>query len=694
MSNPLLDKEYKHRLDAIPFHLIKTEHYMPAIEEALKQARQNFERVRSNPEPPTFDNTILGMDFGDEQLDYVAGIYFNLHGAESDAEFKALAQKISPMLAEFSSFIMTDELIFKRVQAVYEQECLQREKPVPDFKDKAQMERCERWRYVERVYKSFKRNGALLSPEDKKKLTAIDMELSTLSPKFSDNVLDATNAFELVLTDPTDVEGIPESALQAARFRAQKKGYESGWLFNLQMPNLIPVLTYCKKREIREQMQRAYGSRAFNDKFDNQENILRTLQLRHQRAKLLGYETHAHYILEERMALTPEAASAFLEKIYDVAYPAARAEIEELKAFAKETDGLEELMPWDYSYYSTKLKERKFQFDPEQLRPWFKLENVLEGLFLVANRIYGITLKQVDDVPVYHPDVTTWEVYAADGSYLGLLYLDMFPRETKRGGAWMNALRGQGLYSEGMRRPHVINVANLTPSTPEQPSLLRLDEVRTVFHEFGHALHGLLSDCRYKALAGPSVLWDFVELPSQIMENWLLEKEALNLFAKHHQTGEPLPGELLDKVLAARNFHAGNSNLNQLRYALLDFAWHLADPDSLGSVDEFENKCIRRFLLMPPTPGSNISCAFSHIFAGGYSAGYYSYKWAEALEADAWSLIKEKGIFNPEVTYAFRDLILSRGNSVHPMDLFVAFRGRQPDPDALLKRDGLLPEVS
>lgn len=690
MSNPLLEKENKHRLEAIPFDRIKTEHFMPAIEATLKTARENFAKIRSNPEPPTFDNTIMAMDFGDEQLDYVTSIYFNLLGAESDAEYKALAQQISPMLAEFSSSIMTDELIFQRVKAVYEQECKSKEKPLPDFGNKEQMQRCERYRYVEKVYKSFIRNGAMLSPEDKKRLTEIDMELSKLSPKFSDNVLDATNAFELHLTDPADVEGIPQNALHAAAYRAKQKGKEGGWLFNLQMPNLIPVLTYCRKREIREKMQKAYASRAFNDKFDNQENIKRTLELRAERAKLLGYKTHAHYVLEERMALNPHTATDFLEKIYDIAYPAAKAEIEELKSFAKEMDNLEELMPWDYSYYSTKLKEKKFQFDPEQLRPWFKLENVFEGLFIVVNKIYGITLKQVHDVPVYHKDVTTWEVYAEDKSFLGLIYLDMFPRETKRGGAWMNGLRGQGLYSDGMKRPHVVNVANLTPSTDEQPSLLRLDEVRTIFHEFGHALHGLLSDCSYKALAGPNVLWDFVELPSQIMENWLLEKEALNLFAKHYETGEPLPDELLDKVLAARNFHAGNANLNQLRYAMLDFAWHLADPAQIKDVDEFENQVIKRFLLMPQTPNSSISCAFSHIFAGGYSSGYYSYKWAEALEADAWSLIKEKGIFNHEVTYAFRDKILSKGNSVHPMDLFVAFRGRQPDPDAMLKRDGLV----
>lgn len=688
--NPLLEYVNEHRLKATPFHLIKTGHFMPAFEATLEIARKNVDLIRNDKSLPTFENTILGMDYAGEQLDYVSEIYFNLHGAESDAEFKALAQQISPMLSEFSSSIMTDDNIFYRVKCVYDQECNGKEKPVPDFTNKEQMKLCERYRLTDKVYKSFIRNGAMLSCQDKQKLTEIDKELSKLSPKFSDNVLDATNAYEMHLTDASEVEGIPESALQAAAYRAKQKGKESGWLFNLQGPNLMPVLTYCKNRKIRETIQKAYASRSFKDAFDNQENIIRIHQLRFERAQLLGFKTHSHYVLEERMAESPEAAVAFLDKIYNIAYPAAKEELEEIKAFALATDGITDFMPWDYSYYSTKLKEKKYQFDPEQLRPWFKLENVLEGLFLLANKIYGIKLHQVTDVPVYHKDVTTWEVHDEDDSFLGLLYLDMFPRETKRGGAWMSSFQGQGLYSDGMKRPHVINVASLTPSTDEQPSLLRLDEVRTVFHEFGHGLHGLLSDCNYKALAGPSVLWDFVELPSQIMENWLLEKEALNLFARHYQTGELLPEELLNKVLDARNFCAGNANLGQLRYAMLDLSWHLTNPSDITDVDTFEKKVLERYAVMPSTPNSNISCTFSHIFAGGYSSGYYSYKWAEALEADAWSYIKEKGIFNHEATYAFRNIILSKGNSVHPMDLFVAFRGRKPDPDALLKRDGLI----
>jgi Zn-dependent oligopeptidase len=390
------------------------------------------------------------------------------------------------------------------------------------------------------------------------------------------------------------------------------------------------------------------------------------------------------------MAESVATAPGFLEKIYAVAYPAAKKEVQEVMDFARETDGITDFQPWDMSYYSNKLKEQRYAYDPEELRPWLKMENVLEGLFKVANHIYGIKVKQVHDVPTWHKDVSTWEVYDGSDSFLGLMYMDLFPRDTKRGGAWQTSFQGQGLHSDGLRRPQVAIVASLTPSTADQPSLLRLDEARTIFHEFGHALHSLLADGYYKALSGTSVLWDFVELPSQIMENWLLEEEALNLFARHHETGEPLPKELLDKVIAAKNFQAGLANLTQLRYAMLDFSWHVAKAADIKDVDAFEKQATQRFQVLPPIEGSNTSCSFAHIFAGGYSAGYYSYKWAEALEADAWSLFKEKGIFNPEVANSFRENILSRGNAFHPMDLFVAFRGRKPDPDALLIRDGLL----
>ncbi|MDY0150988.1 MAG: M3 family metallopeptidase [Candidatus Cloacimonas sp.] len=691
-QNPLLIRSNDHRLKAIPFPQFKTEHYVPAIEVSLAEARAEIEAMKSNPAAPTFENTVLELDMNGELLDYVSTIYFNLLGAESDAEHKALAQQISPLLAEFSSEISTDPLIFKRVKAVYDAEVAGKPKPTVcgDCTDKELIKKAERYRLIERTYTGFIRGGAMLNDADKKRLTEISMESSQLSPKFSDNVLDATNKWELHLTDAKDVEGIPENSLKAAAFTARKKGKEEGWLFTLQPSSITPVLTYCKNREIRKQVGLAYTSRAFKDEFDNQELIIQTLKLRKERAALLGYDTHADYVLSDRMAESLPTAKEFLEKIYAVAYPAALKEVEEVRELARQMDGIEDMMQWDLGYYSNKLKEQRYAYDPEELRPWFKVENVVEGLFVVASKIYGIKVKQVHDVPVYHADVTTWEIHDKDGTYLGLMYMDLFPRDTKRGGAWQTSFQGQGLHRNGLRRPMVSIVASLTPSTDEQPSLLTLNEARTVFHEFGHALHSILADGYYKGLSGTSVLWDFVELPSQIMENWLMEEEALNLFAKHYKTGEALPKELLDKVIAAKNFQAGIANINQLRYALMDFAWHTAAPETIVDVDAFEKEVTERFRLLPLVKGTNISCAFSHIFAGGYSAGYYSYKWAEALEADAWSLFEEKGIFNAEVAGAFRKYVLARGNAFHPMDLFTAFRGRKPDPDALLKRDGLI----
>jgi Zn-dependent oligopeptidase len=691
-DNPLLRKENTHRLKAIPFDEIKLEHFMPAFEEGLKIAKAEIEAIKNNPEAPTFENTILAMDNGSVELDYASTVYFNLLGAHSDAEFKALAQKISPMLAEFSSSIATDPKIFERVKAVYDKEVAGKPKPTmpKDLSDKDSLRKAERYRLIERSYKSFIRGGALLKDADKKRFTEIAMELSQLSPKFSDNVLNATNSFELHITDAAELDGLPQGVMDAAEFTARRKGKESGWLFTLQPSSVNPLLTYCKNREIRRKISTAYSSRAFKDEFDNQELIKRTLILRKERAKLLGYENHAEYVLEDRMAASVDTARSFLDKVYEVAYPAALKEREEVAKLAKELDGIDTLMGWDWAYYSNKLKEKLFAYDPEELRPWFKVENVIDGLFTVANKIYGITMKQVHDVPVYHEDVTTWEAHDADGSYLGLLYIDLFPRDTKRGGAWKSSLQGQGLHHDGMRRPQVMIVGSLTPSTDKSPSLLRLDEARTIFHEFGHALHSLLADGYYRGLSGTSVLWDFVELPSQIMENWLLEKEALNLFARHYETGEALPKELLDKVIAAKNFNAGTANVTQLRYANVDFDWHLADPQSIDDVDKFEQDATKRFTLLPKVEGTNFSCSFAHIFAGGYAAGYYSYKWAEALEADAWSLFEEKGIFDQETAQNFRKYILSRGNSFHPQELFEAFRGRPLDPEALLKRDGLI----
>ena len=469
-DNPLLRKENTHRLKAIPFDEIKLEHFMPAFEEGLKIAKAEIEALKNNPEAPTFENTILAMDNGSVELDYASTVYFNLLGAHSDAEFKALAQKISPMLAEFSSSIATDPKIFERVKAVYDKEVAGKPKPTmpKDLSDKDSLRKAERYRLIERSYKSFIRGGALLKDADKKRFTEIAMELSQLSPKFSDNVLNATNSFELHITDAAELDGLPQGVMDAAEFTARRKGKESGWLFTLQPSSVNPLLTYCKNREIRRKISTAYSSRAFKDEFDNQELIKRTLILRKERAKLLGYENHAEYVLEDRMAASVDTARSFLDKVYEVAYPAALKEREEVAKLAKELDGIDTLMGWDWAYYSNKLKEKLFAYDPEELRPWFKVENVIDGLFTVANKIYGITMKQVHDVPVYHEDVTTWEAHDADGSYLGLLYIDLFPRDTKRGGAWKSSLQGQGLHHDGMRRPQVMIVGSLTPSTDKR----------------------------------------------------------------------------------------------------------------------------------------------------------------------------------------------------------------------------------
>lgn len=672
--NPFL-QDYNTPFDTIPFDTLKVEHFMPAIEEGLKEARENIQTIKDNPETPNFENTILALQTNGELLDEVTTVYFNLYSAESNDEFKALAQKISPMLAQYQNQVLTDSELFKRVEQVY-----QNQEGLND----------EQKRLVEHYYKNFIRNGANLPPEKKKKLVEIDKELSTLSPKFSQNLLKSTNAFELHITDEKDIEGLPEGAKEAAAFTAKKKGKDTGWLFTLQFPSVMPIYKYAKNRKLREKISRAYGARAFNDEFDNQEILKRIAQLRQERAELLGYKTHAQYVLEERMAETPETVENFLERIYSIAFPAAQKEVDEVKALANEVDGIEELQTWDTAYYSEKLKKKKYNYDEEELRPFFKVENVIDGLFKVAEKMYGITFKQLDNIPVYHQEVKVFEVKEKDGSHLGLLYMDLFPRETKRNGAWMTNFKTQGLSHGNIRRPHVGVIANLTPSTDKKPSLLELSEVQTLFHEFGHALHGLLSDCTYQSLASPNVYWDFVELPSQIMENWTLEKEALDLFAKNYKTGEKMPDELIEKVKKAQNFNKGMANIRQLTFGFLDMAWHAHDPRNINDVPAFEEEVMKKTRLFPKVDGTNMSCSFGHIFAGGYSSGYYSYKWAEVLEADSFELFKEEGIFNQKIADSFRKNILSRGNTAHPMELYVKFRGREPDPDAMLKRDGLL----
>lgn len=663
--------------EAFPFGQLRTEHFMPALDEALKISRANLQKIRENTAPANFENTMLALETFSEPAELVTGIYFNLFSAEATEDLQALAKDISPVMAAFQSEVNLDPVVFMRVKEVYEN----REKL--NLND-------EQKQLVEKSFKNFARNGALLPADKKERLKAIDQELSVLSPKFSENLLKATNAFELWITDPADLKGLPEGAIEGAAMEAERKGKKGQWLITLQIPSYLPAMEYLDKRELREKLWRAYNSKAFNDNFDNQTNVRRTVELRDERAKLLGYKNHAAFVLEERMAETPEQVFGFLEKLYAPSKAAADADLKELREFRKAKEGVDEIMPWDFNYYSEKLKAEKYHFNAEDLRPYFQLENVVNGVFEHARRLYGLKFEKRTDLPVYHPDVTTYEVTdEKSGDNVGFFYADFFPRETKRGGAWMTAFREQGFFQGAIRRPHVSIVCNFTKPTPTKPSLLSYDEVQTLFHEFGHALHGLLSKCTYRSVAGTNVYWDFVELPSQIMENWTKEKEGLDLFAKHYQTGAPIPADLIQKMIRADKFQAGYFSLRQLNFAFLDMNWHTADPSTIKDVASFEVQATAKTQIFPRVEGTNASCSFGHIFAGGYSAGYYSYKWAEVLDADAFEYFKEKGLFDADVATKFRDNILSRGGTAHPMQLYKSFRGREPDPNALLRRDGL-----
>ncbi|HOE90472.1 MAG TPA: M3 family metallopeptidase [Candidatus Cloacimonadota bacterium] len=673
-NNPFFEK-WNTPFDSIPFHLFKKEHYVPAIDKGLEDARKGLKELKENNATPTFENTILPLEVGEEDLGIVTGVFFNLLSAESDDEFKQMANEISPKLASLSSEVFLDDVIFQKVKHVYEnQDGLN----------------AEQKRLVNMLYKRFIRNGALLDPEKKKKLEQIDQELSVLSPSYSRNVLNSTNSFIHFVDTIEELDGMPETAKQAAKELAKQRGKEDKWAFNLQAPSIVPVLSYAKNRKLREIISRAAGKRAFNDDFDNQDIIKKIITLKHERAELLGYKNHADYTLQERMAENVETVNEFLEKIYQVSYPKAKEEVEELKALAKRIDNLDEFMSWDSSYYSEILKKEKYDFNEEELKPYFKMENCIEGIFKTAGKLYGLRFVENKEVPVYHKDVTVYEVRENENDFVGLLYLDLFPRETKRDGAWMTSYRSQGLFRGEVVRPFISIVANLTPSTSDTPSLLNLREVETLFHEFGHALHGLLSDCTYPSLASPSVYWDFVELPSQIMENWVKEEETLKLFAYHYQTGELIPKELVEKVRRAEKFNKASFNIRQLNFGMLDMAWYSQDNRNVKSVIEFEDNAIEKLRLLPRVEGSCISTSLSHIFAGGYSAGYYSYKWAEVLDADAFEKFLEDGIFNQETARSFRENVLARGNTEHPMDLYVRFRGRKPDAAASLRRDGLI----
>ncbi len=669
--------ETLHADGAIPLNLIRAEHYLPALDFALAAARKRINAIKTNEAAPNFENVILALETATDELDRVSSVYGNLKLTEGNEEYSKIGEIFYPKISEFFSDVSLDPLLFARVKSVYDRR--------QDIIDPEEL------RLLEKTYQTFRRNGANLSPQDAERLRQIDQESAVLGPQFSDRVLAATNQFELVIIDPDELSGLPEGTQRAAEHAAQAKGISPGWVFNLQGPSYVPFVTFSKRRELREKMWRAYATRCFHDKFDNQEAVVKILKLRHERAKLLGYENHPAYVLEQRMAKSQERVHVFLENLLEPSLHAAKKELEELKKFALETEGITDLKPWDIGYFVEKLKEKKFAFSSEELRPYFQTEKVVKGVFDIAQKLFHISFTERNDIPTYNPEVKAFEIKdSKSNEYIGLLFLDLFPRTTKKPGAWMTAFREQGFQAGKPRRPHISIVCNFTRPTPSHPSLLTYDEVKTLFHEFGHALHGLLSQCKFRSMGGTNVYWDFVELPSQLMENWAEEIEGLSLFAKHYQTGELIPADLVKKIEQSEKFMAGWYSLRQLQFALLDMQWHTVDPNSIHSVSQFENEAIAKYRVLPVPKDTNVSCSFAHIFAGGYSAGYYSYKWAEVLEADAFEYFKERGIFDPEVAEKYRKFILEKGDSAPPMELYKQFRGREPDESALLRRDGLI----
>lgn len=674
MQNPLLTS-----FDLAPFSKIKAPHFVPAFEAALQEGRNEIDAITSNAHPPTFENTIEALEASGEQLNRVASILFNLNSAETTPEIQQIAQKVSPWLSQFNNDLILNEALFARIKKVYEA------KATLDLNH-------EQTKLLEETYLNFSRNGANLPQEKQARLREIDQELARLSLTFGEHVLAATNDFELHITDESDLDGLPQGAKDAAAQTAQDKNLE-GFLFTLHYPSYLPFMKYVKNRDLRKKMALAFGSKGFKDDAHNNEKIvLEIVNLRHERANLLGYATHADFVLEQRMAKSPKEVNHFLQDLLEKAKPAALKEFEELRDFAQSEEGIKDLQKWDAAYFSEKLKQKKFDLNEEELKPYFELGNVVQGVFSIAGKLFDLQFEEVDDVDVYHEEVKTYRVTNTAGRFIAVFYADFHPRPGKRDGAWMTVYKNQKIANGKNSRPHISIVCNFTRPTASQPSLLTFNEVTTLFHEFGHALHGMLANTTYSSLSGTSVYWDFVELPSQLLENWCYEEEALSLFAKHYQTGELIPASFIQKIKASANFHEGMQTLRQLSFGRLDMAWHSVDPSKIEEVKKYELEAFEGTQFYPDVPENCMSTAFSHIFQGGYASGYYSYKWAEVLDADAFAFFKEKGIFDREVATLFKENILMQGGTVDPMELYLKFRGQAPKPEALLKRAGLIAE--
>ncbi|MEZ4815763.1 MAG: M3 family metallopeptidase [Bdellovibrionota bacterium] len=663
--------------DAFDFSSLSMDVYKASLSEALTKGRERLvvlKTRKSADDPVAFFKEFSDMSF---ELEEFGQVFFSLLGSDGTPEMHAYSQEISPELSKYENEIGLDTELFKKIDEAL-------------TSMKAKGIEGEWTRFAEKVHRSFVQNGVNL-PEDKKTLLRkIDEELGLLSLKFSENLVKETAAFKMLVADEADLKGLPDREVEAAKQKAESQGLK-GWLFTLDAPTYVSFVTYAEKRELREKMWRAYASRGLSKEFDNREMTARIAELRQQRAELLGFQSHASYVLKERMAKNPETVLAFIKRIIEVAKPKAEKELEQIKEFAKAEGYPSPLKAWDLSFLSEKYKKKHLDFDEEELRPYFKLENVISGLFTHATKLFGITFKQRTDIPPFHPENKIFELSDADGSYLGLLYMDLFPRAEKRPGAWMGTFRGQGTTLGKKRRPHVMNVCNFTKPTSTKPSLISFGEVETLFHEFGHALHELLSDCEVKGLAGTNVHWDFVELPSQIQENWVNHPEGLKLVASHYETGAAMPQDLVDKIAKSKKFLAAMASLRQAQLALLDMTWHhVAKIQGPVDIEDFERKTLGPIAILEKEPGTAISTSFAHIFSGGYSSGYYSYKWAEVLDADAFEYFLENGIYNQDVAKKFRAEVLSRGNSEDPELLYEKFRGRKPDPNALFRRDGLL----
>ena len=675
-QNPFLGK-YNTPHETAPFDKIKTEHYEPALLEGMKQQTAEIDAIVNNPAAPDFRNTIVALEHSGKLLDRVSTVFGNLMSAETNDEMETIAQKMMPLLSEHSNNINLNEKLFARIKAVY------------DKKDQLELNP-EEMVLLENTYQGFVRRGANLQGAAKEKYRELSTELSKLTLQYSQNNLKEVNNYQLVLTDKVQLAGLPESVIEAAAQTAKEKGKE-GWIFNLSAPSYIPFMQYSENRDLRKQLYMAYNTKCTHDnEYNNDEIVTKLVNDRMAIAQLLGYDNFAEYTLERRMAENSDAVYKLLNQLLDAYTPTAKQEYNEVQEFARKTEGADfQVMPWDWSFYSEKLKNEKFNINEEMLRPYFELSKVQKGVFGLATRLYGITFKENKDIPVYHKDVKAYEVFDKDGKYLAVLYTDFHPRDGKRAGAWMTQYKGQWKENGADSRPHVSITMNFTKPTENKPALLSFDEVETFLHEFGHSLHGMFGNSTYESMSGTNVYWDFVELPSQIMENFAIQKDFLNTFAEHYQTGEKLPEELIQRLVDASNFNAGYACLRQLSFGLLDMAWYTRNTPFSGDVKKFEKDAMAKAQILPVVDEACMSNQFSHIFAGGYSAGYYSYKWAEVLDADAFSLFKQKGVFNTDVANSFRENILSKGSTEHPMILYKRFRGQEPTIDALLERNGI-----